>query len=369
MTLKSQVSAGVCSVAMLAGLYGSSSPWMGLGVVSAGVFGYSFLFCFKTSSYSLPHPVFWRLVDAAALVYLCYMCFIASLSRSQAVAVLGVLDPVNLGKPLPEKSYAEVCEIYDASQPETPWHNISDRFDLFVAAHFFGWLVKAWIVRDRKLLWIASVLFELVELSLKHLLPNFEECLWDVLVFDLFGANWLGLELGLFVARKLNLENFRFTGGAQTRRLLLAQVALVLLTTLIDLNLFFIKFLLYIPTSHWIMCMRTLLFVGISASATKQLYRFARPHGAAEPEASGCEAQPALPTSPAPSTAVSLETEESPSEPPTTLVLGLAILSVEVLAIAKNGNGVFTQAAPLWVKVPWTLALGVFGAELVRRRY
>lgn len=29
-----------------------------------------------------------------------------------------------LGKPLPEKSYANNCVLYDYSKPEDPWHNI-----------------------------------------------------------------------------------------------------------------------------------------------------------------------------------------------------------------------------------------------------
>ena len=51
--------------------------------------------------------------------------------------------------------------------------------DVFVLAHTFGWIAKALILRDYWLLWILSVLFEIMEYSLQHQLPNFAECWWD----------------------------------------------------------------------------------------------------------------------------------------------------------------------------------------------
>lgn len=51
--------------------------------------------------------------------------------------------------------------------------------DGFVTTHFFGWWLKTLIIRDYWLCNVMSVGFELLEYSLQHQLPNFNECWWD----------------------------------------------------------------------------------------------------------------------------------------------------------------------------------------------
>lgn len=46
-------------------------------------------------------------------------------------------------------------------------------------AHILGWFGKSLILRDFWLSWILSVMFEVMEYSLQHQLPNFAECWWD----------------------------------------------------------------------------------------------------------------------------------------------------------------------------------------------
>lgn len=46
-------------------------------------------------------------------------------------------------------------------------------------AHLLGWFGKAILLRDFYLCWFLSIMFEVLELSLQHLLPNFAECWWD----------------------------------------------------------------------------------------------------------------------------------------------------------------------------------------------
>lgn len=105
---------------------------------------------------------------------------------------LGWLDP-SLGKPLPEKNYADNCELWDTKNPKH-LHNFLDRIDIFIACHLLGsnggpetlvmiarWCVSGWmwktiIIRDAALVWYLSILFEFIEISFRHLLPNFYEC-------------------------------------------------------------------------------------------------------------------------------------------------------------------------------------------------
>ena len=51
--------------------------------------------------------------------------------------------------------------------------------DIFVPVHFFGWWVKALMLRDYWLCHTLSILFEVMEYTLEHQVPNFAECWWD----------------------------------------------------------------------------------------------------------------------------------------------------------------------------------------------
>ena len=54
---------------------------------------------------------------------------------------LTVFDP-DLGKPLPERTYAEECTIYTPGNPKGDFHNFLDKMDVFVPCHFLGWWAK-----------------------------------------------------------------------------------------------------------------------------------------------------------------------------------------------------------------------------------
>ena len=96
---------------------------------------------------------------------------------TDARLLLRHVDP-ELGKPLEEKSYGGNCLLYDPDHPD-PFHNIWDKLDLFVPMHFFGWWLKTMILRDWWLCSVVSIMFEILEYTLEHQLPNFSECWWD----------------------------------------------------------------------------------------------------------------------------------------------------------------------------------------------
>ena len=99
-------------------------------------------------------------------------------------------------------------------------------FDEFFLAHIFGWWGKAILIRNQPLLWVLSIGFELLEVGLclflplcvswfiaspvsppvmcmfyvlqltfRHMLPNFNECWWDSIVLDILICNWFGMIL------------------------------------------------------------------------------------------------------------------------------------------------------------------------------
>ena len=99
----------------------------------------------------------------------------------------------SLGVPLTYRDYAADCRLYI---PESPNHfkNLKDvLFDIFMLAHFLGWIWKAFVIRDWKILWVLSIWFEALEISVQHILPNFQECWWDKMLADVFGCNLAGM--------------------------------------------------------------------------------------------------------------------------------------------------------------------------------
>ena len=46
------------------------------------------------------------------------------------------------GRLLPEKFYAEDCDLYDEDHYSFNFNILLDKMDIFVPAHFFGWMIK-----------------------------------------------------------------------------------------------------------------------------------------------------------------------------------------------------------------------------------
>lgn len=54
-----------------------------------------------------------------------------------------------MGVKLPEQSYANDCRFWAPDHPSgNPLAPFLEKMDLFILAHFFGWIVKALMFRD-----------------------------------------------------------------------------------------------------------------------------------------------------------------------------------------------------------------------------
>ena len=80
--------------------------------------------------------------------------------------VLVYIDPI-LAKPTVNRSYNIDCRVYVAESTDSKFPNIKSTMDIYVIAHFFGWLGKTVLFRNNILIWIMSAGFEVLELSLK----------------------------------------------------------------------------------------------------------------------------------------------------------------------------------------------------------
>jgi len=204
-----------------------------------------------------------------------------------ARALLQAIDP-KLGKPLPERSYAEHCALYTPDDPVSRFRNIMDTInDEFIIAHLLGWFGKALLLRDAYLCWIMSILFEILEISMQHILPNFAECWWDHIILDILVCNFLGFTLGLKVSSYFRMKSFNWISTnvkpsvdeynwevLKSWKRMVAAVLLVVFVTVIELNAFFLKYVLWIPPPHPVNVCRLFIWWSIGLPGVREFYQF-----------------------------------------------------------------------------------------------
>eukprot|EP01084_Bolivina_argentea_P018995 35366_1 len=90
------------------------------------------------------------------------------------------------------------------------WNNILSSVTMygpFFFFHFLRYVLTAFIVRNRVLLWLNSILWEVAELIISSwsiFRISWNECWWDSLFFDILLMNALGIECGLLLMKLIN---------------------------------------------------------------------------------------------------------------------------------------------------------------------
>ena len=151
-----------------------------------------------------PHPVVWRFVHGCGLIYVLVLLFMLPFQPEEMRLSLHTLISPSMGNHSLNTDYGTDCRF--------TWDNFSLQFfEFFTLAHAIGYTLKALVYRDWVLLLAHSVLFELIEVSCAYLLPNFNECWWDHLLLDVFGANLLGSLVGMWLVKYLEKRNGKGT--------------------------------------------------------------------------------------------------------------------------------------------------------------
>ncbi|XP_050808847.1 phosphatidylserine synthase 2 isoform X2 [Gopherus flavomarginatus] len=165
----------------------------------------------KDGPFSRPHPAYWRFWLCVSVVYELFLIFILFQTVHDGRQFMKYIDP-NLGVALPERDYGGNCLIYDPGNKTDPFHNVWDKLDGFVPAHFLGWYLKTLMIRDWWMCMIISVMFEFLEYSLEHQLPNFSECWWDHWIMDVILCNGFGIYCGMKTLGWLSLKTYKWQG-------------------------------------------------------------------------------------------------------------------------------------------------------------
>ncbi|XP_067935492.1 phosphatidylserine synthase 2-like [Watersipora subatra] len=249
-----------------------------------------------------PHPAFWRLLLCVSILYELALIFLLFQTVDYARELLKEIDP-KLGVPLPERSYANNCMIYDSSNPSNPWHNVWDKFDIFVAVHFFGWWVKALMLRDYWLCHTLSILFEVMEYTLEHQVPNFAECWWDHFIMDILVCNGLGIWLGMRTLDYLSWKKYSWRGiwnlpslREKLQRLAaqftpyswtdfqwkptlslkrwLAMLGVIAMFIIAELNNFYLKLILWLEPAHTLCIIRIVFIALVGTVSMRETFEY-----------------------------------------------------------------------------------------------
>ncbi|RAL40221.1 unnamed protein product [Cuscuta campestris] len=299
-----------------------------------------------------PHPAIWRLVHGMAVIYLVLLTFFLFQKRDDARQFLKYLHP-DLGFELPERSYGVDCRIYIPESRTNKFKNVYDTlFDEFVVAHILGWWGKAIMIRNQPLLWVLSIGFELMELTFRHMLPNFNECWWDSIVLDIFICNWFGIWAGMRTVRYFDGKTYQWVGISQQPNIIgkvkrtlgqftpacwdkdewhpllgpwrfLQVLSLCVGFLTVELNTFFLKFCLWIPPRNPLIIYRLILWWLIAIPTIREYNSYLQDRKPVKKVGSFCW-------------------------------LSLAICIVELLMCIKFGHGLFPEPMPKWLVVFWT---------------
>eukprot|EP01061_Rhynchopus_euleeides_P025589 TRINITY_DN4145_c0_g1_i2.p1 TRINITY_DN4145_c0_g1~~TRINITY_DN4145_c0_g1_i2.p1 ORF type:complete len:480 (+),score=164.72 TRINITY_DN4145_c0_g1_i2:91-1440(+) len=245
-----------------------------------------------------PHPAVWRIVLGVSILYWLLLVFVLFQTRSDVRdAIVWLSNEVNIPYTSPEDSpeYAADCDFTVS--------NLASRVDVFCLAHLLGWVGKALMLRSVWLCWLISISWEITEVVFSGLLPNFSECWWDQVIYDVLVCNAGGILIGSMLCRQLECRSYNWesltdvptlTGKVKraalqftpqewtkvewepftSRRRTLSTLAVCFGVLLTELSTFFLKHVLQIPTKHPFNIFRLVIWFTFGMPALRQFYLY-----------------------------------------------------------------------------------------------
>ncbi|XP_041360451.1 phosphatidylserine synthase-like [Gigantopelta aegis] len=271
-----------------------SNIWSGLCCVAFFFLIISVL-TFPNGPFTRPHPAIWRIVFGVSVLYFMLLLFILFMTYEDVRKMIVWLYPELKDIGPDEKEYAVNCS-------EITWSRVWSHMDVFAFSHFLGWAMKAILIRHYGILWTISIMWELTEVVFAHLLPNFAECWWDSWILDVLLCNGLGIFVGMYVCKILEMRTFhwesikdihsasgkfgravlqftpvswthvRWLDPNSTYMRIIAVWILIVFWQISELNTFFLKHIFYVPPPHIINVWRLALVCAISAPSIRQYY-------------------------------------------------------------------------------------------------
>nr|CAG4647871.1 EOG090X05CZ [Moina brachiata]SVE92985.1 EOG090X05CZ [Moina brachiata] len=253
---------------------------------------------FPNGPFTRPHPAIWRIVFGLSVFYLVMLQFCLFQNYETVRGILVWIDP-SLAN-----FHIDMDKEYGVNCSDVNLQRIWAHIDVFAASHFFGWIMKALLVRHYGILWTISVMWEITEIAFAHLLPNFVECWWDAIILDIVLCNGLGIWVGMKLCQYLEMREYKWesikdiqsASGKLKRAVLqftpeswthvrwldphssymrfLAVAQLILFWQITELNTFFLKHIFELPPSHMLNLWRLLVIGLIVAPSLRQYYTY-----------------------------------------------------------------------------------------------
>nr|CAG4636979.1 EOG090X05CZ [Ceriodaphnia reticulata]SVE72908.1 EOG090X05CZ [Ceriodaphnia reticulata] len=253
---------------------------------------------FPNGPFTRPHPAVWRMVFGLSVLYLMALQFFLFQNYQSVRSILVWTDPSL------ENFHIDMDKEYGVNCSDISLERIWGHVDVFAASHFFGWIMKALLVRHYGILWTISVMWEITEIAFAHLLPNFVECWWDAIILDILLCNGLGIWVGMKLCHYLEMREYKWesikelhsTSDKIKRAVLqftpeswthvrwldphssymrfLAVCQLVVFWQITELNTFFLKHIFELPPSHMLNLWRLVVVGLIVAPSVRQYYTY-----------------------------------------------------------------------------------------------
>ncbi len=258
---------------------------------------------FPDSLMRRPHPVFWRFLYSVGIFYCFVLLLLCIVHADDARYILKIFDD-KLNTQLAYKSYGENCSILIKEYPFIDLSEIIKSIDIYVLAHFVGWFVKYLAIRNIWLAMFMSIFFELLEITFEHWLNNFIECWWDHLLLDVFGMNLLGIIIGYLTVRYFNMKSYKWLEIQEKNKYLQCSeknflkyffpshtdvyewdmlssstnffgvLWFIIIFSLCDLGHFFLKFVLWLPITHYLLAIRIFMWGFLCIMAIREYYEY-----------------------------------------------------------------------------------------------
>lgn len=146
-------------------------------------------------------------------------------------------------------------------------------------------------------------MFEVLEYTLEHQLPNFSECWWDHWIMDALLCNGLGIIIGIQTLKYFSMKTYYWRGlwnipsyRGKLKRMIAqfgpynwvqfewrplsslgrwcATLGIMFIFLLTELNTFYLKFVLWVPPDHWLNLVRLFLVLLWGAVGLRETFQY-----------------------------------------------------------------------------------------------
>lgn len=232
---------------------------------------------------------FWNLFKYVSVFMALFWIFflLILLSQPSMVYIRSIIYDIDSisGKnhPVPHRiNSRESCATYDISK-------LAQEFNVYLLFHFGRWFLYSMIYRNRAILWINSILWELLQFSVASMtMFNLEwigQCWYNSIILDILFTNMLGIELGYMVMKKSEVcelyyqfnELFKCCRNITVYQTFLCIWCTVILFQLQQLLMFIIfDQTFWYNTDGWMIWCRLIIYSLCSMYCTNQLYIWIR---------------------------------------------------------------------------------------------